>query len=74
MCNLSERIEEKGIEQGIKQGIKQGVAQGIEQGIKVLIETCKEFGISRMDTGFKLEAKYVLSQEATERYLEEYWK
>ena len=82
MCNLSERIEEigiekgikQGIEQGIEQGIVQGIEQGIEQGIKVLIESCKELGVSRVDTGLKLKTKYELSQEAAERYLDEYWK
>ena len=34
MCDVAQRLENRGIEKGIKQGIEQGIKQGIEQGIE----------------------------------------
>ena len=34
MCEVLDRIEERGIQKGIQQGIQQGIEQGIEQGIQ----------------------------------------
>ena len=61
MCNLADGIEEKGIR------------KGIEQGIKVLIETCKELGLSRNETMLKVADKFTISQEDSEKYVEMYW-
>ena len=42
MCNLSGRIEQKGIEQGIKQGIERGIAQGKAIEFMSTVEQLKE--------------------------------
>ena len=34
MCEVLDRIENRGIQQGIQQGIEQGRMQGIQQGIE----------------------------------------
>ena len=48
MCEVLDRVEERGvkrgIEQGIEQGRKQGIEQGIEQGRKQGIEQGKKQG------------------------------
>lgn len=62
MCNLSDRIEEKGIE------------KGIEQGIKVLVETCQEFGISQGETISRVEQRFSISGERVREYIQKYWK
>lgn len=53
---------------------EKGVEQGIEQGIEALIETCREFGISKEGTETKLGAKFKLSEERIDKYMKRYWK
>lgn len=55
-------------------GVEQGIEQGIKQGIKIFIETCAEFGSTRMETRQRLEQKFKLSDIETEEYLDKYWK
>ena len=33
MCDIAQRLEDKGIQQGIQQGIEQGIQQGIQEGV-----------------------------------------
>lgn len=62
MCNLSDLIEERGMK------------QGIEQGIKVLVETCKELGISQEDTQARVEKKFELSENAAKEFVAKFWE
>ncbi len=61
MCNLSDAIEERGIQ------------QGIQQGVQALIETCREFGISREDTLLKVETKFYMTNRAAQECMVKYW-
>ena len=51
-----------------------GMEQGITQGVKALVETCREFGLSREETLAKLQEKFELEQTVVENYLAKYWK
>ena len=35
MCDVAQRLEDRGIEKGIKEGIKQGLQNGIKEGISL---------------------------------------
>ena len=35
MCDVAQRLEDRGIEKGIKEGIKQGLQKGIKEGISL---------------------------------------
>ena len=48
--------------------------KGIEQGIEALIETCREFGLSKEDTQRKLQTKFESPTERIDSYMEKYWK
>lgn len=61
------------LEIGIEKGRAEGIEQGIEQGIRVLIETCKELGLSREDTFVRTKEKFGLTDDAAEKWLEKYW-
>lgn len=50
-----------------------GMEKGIEKGIRVLIETCKEVGVSQEKTAEKLAQKYNLSMITAEAYILKYW-
>ena len=56
-----------------EEGRAEGRAEERTAAIKVLICTCKELGASRDLSAEKVSCKYNLSQEETERYLEECW-
>ena len=58
MCNLSDRIEQR----------------GIERGIYSLIEALQELGMSKVDTQAKVQEKYNLEDEKACAYMEKYWK
>lgn len=45
-----------------------------EEGIKVLIESCKEFGIAVDDVKRKIQEKFSLSVEDAEKIVKKYWK
>lgn len=51
----------------------EGIEQGIEQGAKALIETSMEFGKTRKETKERVVIKLQVSEEAAERYIEQYW-
>lgn len=61
MCEVLDRVEEKGIQQG-----KQ---QGIQQGITALVESLKEVGQSNEFIVNKLISKFGLSEEEAKTYL-----
>lgn len=55
-------------------GMEVGMEKGMERGICVLIETCREIGLSREETLEKLEQKCNLPKTTAEAYLEKYWR
>ena len=57
-----------------EEGIEQGRAEGIEQGrVVTLVETYKEFGMSKEDIITKLMDKCQISSEDARKYVEQYW-
>lgn len=50
----------------------QGVEQGIEQGIKAVLETCRDFGMSRKEVSDKLKEKFQLKDDEAEIYLKKF--
>ncbi len=61
VCELLDKYENRGME------------RGIEKGVRVLIETCKELGLSRADTLIRTKDKFDLQIGAAEGYLVKYW-
>ncbi|MBR6769660.1 MAG: hypothetical protein IKM28_00160, partial [Lachnospiraceae bacterium] len=63
MCNLSERIEQRGIAKGIEQGIEQGIERGTErtlfslvkQGLLKLEDAANQMGLSGEDFGERMK-------------------
>lgn len=51
-----------------------GVNSGIEAGIRVLIETCREFGIGREEILKRIEQKFSVTKDAALKYMEQYEK
>lgn len=47
--------------------------EGIEQGIKALIETCKEFGVSKEEILVRGEKKFSISLEEIRRLVDKYF-
>ena len=68
------RLGQMILEEGIERGMERGMERGIQQGIQILIDTCRELGVSREVTLNKVETKFSLSKEAAESYLDRYWK
>ena len=50
-----------------------GIEKGRAEGIRVLIETCKELGLSREDTFVRTKEKFGLTNDAAEKWIEKYW-
>lgn len=75
---IRERAEregrEKGEREGKAEGIKEGVKEGIKEGIKVLLETLKEFNVTKEEAIEKVKNKFSLSEEEAEEYIAKYWK
>lgn len=57
---------------GVNSGVNSGIEKGLEDGIRVLIETCKEFGIEREEILKRIEEKFSVSGEAALKYMEQY--
>ena len=57
----------------MEDGIELGIEQGIEQGISVLIESCREFNMSREKTFNHIIKKFGLSDTKAEMFMEKYW-
>lgn len=53
--------------------VAEGEMKGMERGISALIETCKEFDISKEDTFSKIRDKFEISEEETENFMNKYW-
>lgn len=73
MCEALRELFAEELEESREQGIEQGVKKGLEEGIRVLIETCKEFSMSREKTADRLVHKFELSQEKAAGYMRKYW-
>ena len=67
MCNISDGVYERGIEKGIEEGIEKGKLVGI-------VDVCKEFGISFIDTVKKISSKFDLSEQEAEKEVRKYWE
>lgn len=66
MTKLGQMILENGIERGIE--------RGLEKGIQSLIETCKEFNLSKQETMLRIIDKFSLPEEKAQSSIEKYWK
>ena len=62
MCNLSEAIEERGIN------------KGISKVVSALVNTCKEFGMSKEMTRERVKTELSLSQKKAAEYVNRYWE
>lgn len=62
-----------GMERGLEQGLQEGLQQGIEQGTAILIESCKELGISYEDTLRKVCEKFHLEEPEAKKVMERCW-
>lgn len=65
MCEVLDKVENRGIKKGIKKGIRQGII--------ALIKTCREFGCSIEDTAQRLSTEFSLSPEAALANVKKYW-
>lgn len=45
-----------------------------EEGLKVLIETCKELGLTKEEIFAKVKDKFSFTEEESRRYFEDYWQ
>lgn len=68
------RLGQMLVEHGMEQGMQQGKIEGITAGIKALTETCRELGVSRIDTLVKIKAKFQLEEKDAEEYLSKFWR
>lgn len=63
MCDVFERIKNRGYEEGME--------EGIEKGIRALIQTCMELGVSDDVIIEKCAEKYEMTKEVADRYVKE---
>ena len=61
MCEVAEKLEQRGIQKGIQEGIRR------------TMEICLEFGISKEKVIDKVMEKYALSREDAEKEMERCW-
>lgn len=54
--------------------LEDGIERGLEKGIQSLIETCKEFNLSKKETLIRIIDKFSLSEEKAQSSIEKYWK
>ena len=54
-------------------GMKVGIEKGIEQGITVMVNLCKEFGVSRLSACDRIVREFSVEKEQAEKYLEQFW-
>ena len=66
MCEVAEKLEQRGIQKGIQ--------KGIQEGMRRTMEICLEFGISKEQVIDKVMEKYVLSREDAEKEMERCWR
>ena len=66
MCEVAEKLEQRGIQKGIQ--------KGIQEGMRRTMEICLEFGISKEQVIDKVMEKYALSREDAEEEMERCWR
>ena len=54
--------------------LEDGIERGLEKGIQSLIETCKEFNLSKKETLIRIIDKFSLSEEKAQSSIDKYWK
>lgn len=65
MCEVLDKIENRGIEKGIK--------KGIAQGITAFVKLCQEFGCSTEETADRLTKEFHLTKKAAYTNVARYW-
>ena len=73
MCKALEELMEDVIQAREKEAAEKAAAETTAEGIRILIETCKELGLSRKDTSIRTQNKYDIKEDTAEKYMEEYW-
>ena len=63
----------KALEDMVEEGRQEGRQEGMQKGIQVLVETCKELGISHADTVRKVSEKYEVSETEAGKHVNRYW-
>lgn len=53
--------------------MQDGIERGIEKGIEVIVNTCKDFKISREKTVEKVRKEFSFTQDKAESYVSKYW-
>ena len=61
MCEVLDRVENRGI------------AKGLAQGIRATIEVAKKYGVSRENVTREIEEQYSMSEEEAKVKVQEYW-
>ena len=76
MCDVAERLEQRGIKRGIEQGIKQGVKRGVQMGKMHLYRLVASGKLSVLDASQELEQteEEFLNDMRTAGYGQEYGK
>lgn len=54
--------------------LEDGIERGLEKGIQSLVETCKEFNLSKQETMLRIIDKFSLPEEKAQSSIEKYWK
>lgn len=67
-------MEEMDMSNAITELIEDGRREGILQGTHAMIETCKEFGLSREETRSRVMEKLSCTEEESRKYMTMYWK
>ncbi len=75
MCKAFEDMRQEGYDEGMekgeKKGEKKGMKKGTEKGIRILIQTCRELGISQDVITEKCAEKYEITKEDAAKYVSE---
>ena len=66
MCEVLDRVENR--------GIAKGLAKGMAHGICAMIEMAKKYGVSRESVTREIEEQYSMSEEEAKEKVQEYWK
>lgn len=70
--NMCEALEEWGRDER-QAGMEEGIKEGIKEGVKALVNTCKEFGVTKEETLKRILKNFELTLEVAEAYLGEFW-
>lgn len=74
MCKTLDFIENRGLERGRQEGMERGRQEEKEHGIQILIQSCKELGVSKEATKEKLMNKFSLDEGTAQEYMNRFWK